>query len=105
MDELMRVSFQIIAAVGGARSSYVEAVKAAKNGDFDAADELIKKGDEGFIEGHNAHNGLIQQEASGNPVNMTLIITHAEDQLMAAESFKIVALELIDINRRLAEKN
>ena len=93
MDELMRVSFQIIAAVGGARSSYVEAVKAAK------------KGDEGFIEGHNAHNGLIQQEASGNPVDMTLIITHAEDQLMAAESFKIVALELIDIYRRLAEKN
>ncbi|MDO4428789.1 MAG: PTS lactose/cellobiose transporter subunit IIA [Atopobiaceae bacterium] len=105
MDELMRVSVQIIAAVGGARSSYVEAVKAAKNGDFDAADELIKKGDEDFIEGHNAHNGLIQQEASGNPVDMTLIITHAEDQLMAAESFKIVALELIDIYRRLAEKN
>ena len=36
---------------------------------------------------------------------MTLIITHAEDQLMAAESFKIVALELIDVYRRLAEKN
>ena len=105
MDELMRVSFQIIAAVGGARSSYVEAVKAAKNGDFDAADELIKKRDEGTIEGHDGHNGLNQHDASGDPVNMTLIITHAEDQLMAAESFKIVALELIDIYRRLAEKN
>ncbi|MCI6273708.1 MAG: PTS lactose/cellobiose transporter subunit IIA [Coriobacteriaceae bacterium] len=102
MDNLTRVSFQIIAAVGGARSSYVEAIRAAKNGDFDAADELVKKGDESFIEGHDAHNGLIQQEAGGDPVNMTLIITHAEDQLMAAETFKTVALELIDVYRQLS---
>ena len=42
MDELVRTSFQIIAAVGGARSSYVEAVAAAKAGDFERADELMK---------------------------------------------------------------
>ena len=105
MDELVRTSFQIIAAVGGARSSYVEAVAAAKAGDFERADELMRAGDESFLGGHDAHTSLIQREAAGDPVNMTLMITHAEDQLMAAESFKIVALELIDIYRRLAEKN
>lgn len=101
MDELVRTSFQIIAAVGGARSSYVEAVAAAKAGDFEHADELMKAGDESFLGGHDAHTSLIQREAAGDPVNMTLMITHAEDQLMAAESFKIVAAELIDVYRRM----
>lgn len=101
MDELVRTSFQIIAAVGGARSSYVEAVAAAKAGDFERADELMKAGDESFLGGHDAHTSLIQREAAGDPVNMTLMITHAEDQLMAAESFKIVAAELIDVYRRM----
>lgn len=103
MDELVRTSFQIIAAVGGARSCYVEAVDAAKKGDFDKADELMKKGDESFLAGHDAHTGLIQKEAGGDPVNMTLMITHAEDQLMAAETFKIVATELIDVYRHMAQ--
>ncbi len=101
MDELVRTSFQIIAAVGGARSSYVEAVAAAKAGDFERADELMRAGDESFLGGHDAHTSLIQREAAGDPVNMTLMITHAEDQLMAAESFKIVAAELIDVYRRM----
>lgn len=101
MDELVRTSFKIIAAVGGARSSYVEAVAAAKSGDFERADELMRAGDESFLDGHDAHTSLIQREAAGDPVNMTLMITHAEDQLMAAESFKIVATELIDVYRRM----
>ena len=62
MDELVRTSFQIIAAVGGARSSYVEAVAAAKAGDFERADELMKAGDESFLGGHDAHTSLIQRE-------------------------------------------
>ena len=103
MDELVRTSFQIIAAVGGARSCYVEAVDAAKKGDFEKAEELMKKGDESFLTGHDAHTGLIQKEAGGDPVHMTLMITHAEDQLMAAETFKIVATELIDVYRHMVQ--
>lgn len=101
MDELQKASFQIIAAVGMARSSYIEAVGAAKDGDFARADELMKAGDEQYLKGHDAHTELIQREASGDPVHMTLIITHAEDQLMSAEGFKIVATELIDVYRRI----
>lgn len=102
MTEIDQISFQIIAAVGSARSSFINAIHVAKEGDFDRAAELIKEGEEMFLKGHDAHTELIQKEAGGDPVNMTLIITHAEDQLMSAESFKIVALELIDVYKRLA---
>lgn len=103
MTEIEQASFKIIAAAGGARSSYIEAIHAAKEGDYKRADELVKEGEKQYLEGHDAHTGLIQQEAAGDPVNMTLIITHAEDQLMSAESFRMIAAELIDMCKRFGK--
>lgn len=99
MGELERISFQIIAAVGTARSNYIEAMRVARAGDITKAEELIKSGDENFVNGHNAHSELISKEAGGDPISMNLMITHAEDQLMSAETIKIVALELIELYR------
>ena len=45
----------------------------------------------------------IQKEAAGEPVGGSLILVHAEDQLMSAESFKIIAEEMIANYRRIVE--
>ena len=104
MEGLELTAFQIIAAVGTARSSYIEAIQKAKEGDFEGAEKLVKEGDEMFIEGHHAHAGLLQIEADhGQGSAVSLIILHAEDQLMSAESFKTVALEFIDLYKRLVK--
>ena len=100
-EELVMTAFQIIACVGTARSQYIEAIHAAKDGDFARAAELMKEGGEAFLEGHDAHTKLVQQEAAGDPIAMTLMLTHAEDQLMSAEGFKIIAEEMIDLCRRV----
>ncbi len=100
-EELAADSFQIIAAVGEARSCYLEAVQAAKKGDYQAVGEKMAAGREAFSRGHDAHTALVQREAGGNPVHMTIMITHAEDQLMSAESFGILAEEFIDLYKRL----
>lgn len=102
MEGLELTAFQIISAVGTARSSYIEAIRAAKSGDFDGAKKLIKEGDEMFVEGHDAHAGLLTQEAQGGPGStLSLLILHAEDQLMSAEAFKTIALEFIDAYKRI----
>lgn len=100
-EELAMQSFRIIAAVGSARSNYIEAIHAAKDGDFTQAEALMKEGGEMFLEGHDAHTELVQREAKGNPIACTLMLTHAEDQLMSAEGFKIIAEEMIDLCRRI----
>ncbi len=99
MEGLELIAFQIISAVGTARSSYIEAIQRAKAGDFDGAEALIKEGDEMFVEGHHAHAGLLQQEAEGGKT-LSLLILHAEDQLMSAEGFKTIALEFIDVYKK-----
>ena len=102
MEGLELTAFQIISAVGTAKSSYIEAIGAAKSGDFDRAEQLIKDGDETFVEGHKAHAGLLEKEANGETGPLGLLIVHAEDQLMSAEAFKTIALEFIDAYKRIA---
>ena len=97
MDNLELVSFQIISAVGVAKSSYIEAMKIAEKGDFDLAKAKIKEGDQEFVKGHEAHAGLIQKEANGEKVVPNILLMHAEDQLMSAETIKMMALEIIKI--------
>ena len=101
MDNLELVSFQIISAVGVAKSFYIEAMKIAEKGDFDLAKAKIKEGDQEFVKGHEAHAGLIQKEANGEKVVPNILLMHAEDQLMSAETIKMMALEIIKLNQRL----
>ena len=101
MEGLELTAFQIISAVGTAKSSYIEAIGAAKNGDVDRAEKLIKEGDENFVEGHKAHAGLLEKEASGELGPLGLLMVHAEDHLMSAEAFKTVALEFIASYKRI----
>ena len=97
MEGLELTAFQIISAVGTARSAYIEAIQAAKHGQFARAEALIAEGDKAFIEGHDAHAGLLTREAENGPGStLSLLILHAEDQLMSAEGFKTIALEFID---------
>ncbi|WP_279123624.1 PTS lactose/cellobiose transporter subunit IIA [Holdemania filiformis] len=103
MEGLELISFQIISAVGTARSSYIEAIHAAKAGRFEEAEALIKQGQEIFIEGHHAHASLIQQEADGEPVPFALLLMHAEDQLMSAEAFGILAEEFVAVYQKMEQ--
>lgn len=99
-EGLATVAFQIIAAVGNARSLYIEAIQEAKAGNFDRAKELIEEGERSFLVGHDAHTKLVQAEAKGDPTQMCLMLTHAEDQLMSAEAFGILASEFVDVYKR-----
>ncbi len=101
MEKLELMSYQMISAVGTAKSNYVEAMRAAEKGDFDLADTMIKEGEEAFVNGHTAHASLIQKEASGEGVVPNVLLMHAEDQLMSAETIKLMAMEIIRLNKRL----
>lgn len=101
MEELERICFQIISNVGLARSSYIEAIHKAKAGDYEGAAACMAEGREQYLAGHAAHFELIQKEAKGEQVGGSLILVHAEDQLMSAEGFQIIASELIDTYQRI----
>lgn len=101
MEGLELVSFEIISSVGAARSCYIEAIQLAKEDNFVEASAKVAEGEEFFNKGHHAHSGLIQKEANGEKSEFSLILMHAEDQLMSAEAFKIIAEEFIDVYKKM----
>ena len=100
MEGLEMTAFQIIAAVGTARSLYIEAIDLASEGRYDEARARIKEGQEAFNGGHAAHGELLTRFANNELPPMDILLTHAEDQLMSAEAFGILAERFI----RLYEK-
>lgn len=101
MDNMELICFKMISAVGTAKSMYIEAIQAAKKGEFEKAASLIEEGKNIYGEGHHAHAELIQKVASGEKIEFNLILLHAEDQMMSAESMKIMAEEFIELYKKL----
>ncbi|HJG31405.1 PTS lactose/cellobiose transporter subunit IIA [Collinsella sp. An271] len=103
LEQFEMACFQIVAQVGGARSCYLEAISHAEGGDFEGAQKLIEEGDVAFNAGHDVHMGLLQREASGEQLPFRIILLHAEDQLMSAEGFRILAERFITVYRQMRE--
>lgn len=95
--DLEEMALEIITNVGTARSMYVEAVEAAKSGNFEEAHNLVAEGEKIFVNGHHAHADLVNAKIGVEELQYMFLVMHAEDQLMSAETLKIVCDELIDM--------
>lgn len=100
-EEKAIVIFQMISAAGVAKSNYIEAIAAAKEGRFQEARELIETGSECFVEAHKIHADLLSQEAGGVNAEVSLLLVHAEDQMMAAEMFRTLCQEFITLYEKI----
>lgn len=103
-EKLTEVAFEMIANVGTARGLYIEAIQEAKKGEYEKAEKLIEEGKQVFVEGHHAHSDVLAMQASGVKIPMNIFLMHAEDQMLTAESFEIMAKELIAVYRLMDER-
>ena len=104
LENSQLTAFNIIAAVGTARSCYISAIDAAAEGRFDEAGRNMKEGHDAFEQGHEAHARLLTEAARGEKVEMDLLLTHAEDQLMSAETFGILAERFITLYHKMFDQ-
>ncbi len=103
MEGMELTCFEIISNVGTAKSCYINAIHKAKEGLYEEANELIKEGDKYYAEGHKNHVEMIQKEAGGESTEISLLLIHSEDQMMSAETFKVMAQEFIDMCKMIKE--
>lgn len=93
--------FQLISAAGAAKSAYMEALQLGKEGKYEEAKATIAKGDELYAEGHHAHAQMLAESAEGVVGGAALILVHAEDQMMSAETIKVMVEELIALYQKV----
>ncbi|WP_206423454.1 PTS lactose/cellobiose transporter subunit IIA [Enterococcus mediterraneensis] len=86
---------------GNAKSDAMEAIQAAKQGDFELADQKIADAEASLVEAHHAQTNMLTQEAQGNHVTVTLLTVHSQDHLMTSIAFTDLAKEIIDLYRRI----
>ncbi len=94
-DEQMAVIMPLIIFGGEAKSSAIEAIAAAKVGDFDKAEERIKAADGAIIQAHHGQTELLTKAANGENVPVSIYMVHAQDHLMTGIAFVDLAKEII----------
>ena len=98
-DRITEISFQIILHAGNGRSSAMEAIQEAKEGNFDEADRLIEDANAELSKAHGLQTKLIQEEAGGKTNIVNVMLIHAQDHVMTAMTVRDLAIEIMDIYR------
>lgn len=100
-NEIEMLCFQLVAQVGSARSSFVEAINRAENGDFAGAEACFAEGDNTFSAGHALHAEMLKREGEGEQLPFRIIILHAEDLMMSAETLRIIAEKFVNVYKNM----
>ncbi len=97
------VIFAIILHAGNARAEAYDALRAAQSGDFAKAAEHLRQAEEEVGAAHRVQADMIQQEAQGNRVELTLLTVHAQDHLMTALSEKNLIENMIEMHKTIKQ--
>ena len=102
MDQDMeQICFQIIAFSGEAFSKMMEAMKVCRTGDYEKADEVMEEASDLLHQAHNAHTNLLVNEAQGKKVEFSVLLGHAQDNLMNTMLTKTLMEEMMSMYKEL----
>lgn len=101
MSDQEQIVFKIILHGGNGRSSSMEAIIAAKAGDFERARAKLQEAADELNEAHKIQTTLIQSEIREGPMKVSLLMVHAQDHLMNAIVVKDLANEIVDLYETL----
>lgn len=101
--EISMVGFEIVAYAGDAQTDLLAALDAAREGDFEKAEQLHKDASDALIGAHDTQTKLLSQEAGGGEMEMTFIMAHAQDTLMTTMILEKQTRFTIDAYKRIAE--
>lgn len=99
MDSMTEIAFQIILYAGNGKSSAMEAIQEAKEGNFEEADNKLKEASEELGKAHQHQTTLLQNEARGETQSLNIILVHSQDHLMTAMTVRDLAVEIVEIYR------
>ncbi|PTY77202.1 PTS lactose/cellobiose transporter subunit IIA [Heyndrickxia sporothermodurans] len=99
VDELTgeQINFMLILHSGNARSKIIQALREYREGKVEEADILLVQAEEDLNNAHQIHFKMVQKEASGEKVEFTMLLMHAEDHLMSTITMKELVKELLDL--------
>ena len=104
MDENLSdaIVMNLVVNSGEARSIAMEAIELARQGQFEEAAAKIAQARETINAAHNFQTELVQKEINNDPVPMSLLMCHGQDQLMTAMVVIDLAEKFIEAYQKMA---
>ncbi len=100
-EQLEEIIFSIVAYAGEAKGFAHQALAYAEEGNFDEAENCLKECDAAVLKAHHVQTDMIQREAAGETVPLSIVFVHAQDHLMTALSERELIKKMIKLNKRL----
>jgi PTS system cellobiose-specific IIA component len=90
---------ELIINSGEARSCAMQALYAAKAGQWQEADQLLKQSTEASKRAHSVQTELIGMDEGAGKVQVNLIMVHAQDHIMTSMLARELIEEMIELHR------
>ncbi|HOJ02038.1 MAG TPA: PTS lactose/cellobiose transporter subunit IIA [Anaerolineaceae bacterium] len=91
----------VIAYAGDSKSASMEAIEAARKGDFETAENLLKKSSEVLLKAHEVHTKLLVNEAREGDVAISMILVHASNHFSIAEITRELAEQFVKLYKEV----
>lgn len=102
-DTKYEIAFQLIMEAGNSKAESMSAIQAARQGDMEQANLFLKNAETEMRKAHQLQIDMIQEEAAGKPVDVNIILVHAQDHLTMAIMARDMAEEMIEMYRMCSE--
>lgn len=86
---------ELLIHAGQARSDAMEAIRCARDKDWEATHRLMQSSEEASREAHKIQTKLIGEDEGCGKISVNLILVHAQDHLMTAMLCQDLAQEII----------
>lgn len=98
------IAMHLIANSGEARSEAFIALQEAKKGNFEEAHIHMQRSESLSLLAHKAQTELLVNEANGVKNDLSILLIHAQDHLMASLLAKELISEIIELHQIKADK-
>ncbi len=86
---------------GDAKGKAVQAIQESKKRNFESAQQLLVEANQALNTAHHSQTNLLAKEASGDSVELSLLMVHGQDHLMTALTFIDLAKEVVAVYKEI----
>jgi PTS system cellobiose-specific IIA component len=103
--ELEKTIFQIIASSGESKNKLFEAIDAYQKGDTVKKEKNLKESEELVSDANKLLYKLVQREAQGEKIPLSILLVHSLDILMSSITAREIVTRLLETPRKISEDN
>jgi len=105
IQDMEETVMELIINAGESRSCAMQALYAAKAGNWDEVDGLLAESTAASKRAHKVQTALIGMDEGAGKVPVNLIMVHAQDHIMTSMLARELIEELIAVHKKLQEKD